>query len=195
MLYINQREYAHVPFNHNVDFGGVPEERRNVGTSGCGLCCSCMVVDHLTTQTLTVEECVRLAEEGGANKFVGTSLRVLGPIIAEKFGLEFSMTNDRSELLAHLAKGGEAIANVGGDTEERTGLFSHGGHYITVISADPDTGTVCILDPSGMDPGKFDEPDRTGKVRMDKPFIYCSLDELMKDAATRDPGFYLFKRK
>ena len=195
MLYINQREYAHVPYNHNTDFGGAPEERRNVGTSGCGICCGCMIVDHLTTYRLTVEECVRLAEDSGANKFIGTSLRVLGPVIAEKFGLAFSTTSDRGELLAHLSRGGAAIAHIGGDREEHIGLFSHKGHYVTVIAADAETQTACILDPTGSDPGKFDEPGRIGKVRIDKPFIYCSIDDLMKDVEPRNPGFYLFRRK
>ena len=51
MLYINQNDYAHVPYQHDMANGGAPVERRNVGSSGCGLCCSCMVVEHLTPTT------------------------------------------------------------------------------------------------------------------------------------------------
>ena len=66
MLYLNQRKFYDVPYNHNVDFGGAPEERRNVGTSGCGICCMSMVVNHLTGKDFPVKDCVRLAESCGA---------------------------------------------------------------------------------------------------------------------------------
>ena len=45
MRYLNQLDYRHVPFYHNASGGGVPEDRRNVATSGCGLCSMCMTVD------------------------------------------------------------------------------------------------------------------------------------------------------
>ena len=60
MLYLNQRNFYDVPYNHDVDFGGAPEERRNVGTSGCGICCMSMVVNHLTGKDFPVKDCVRL---------------------------------------------------------------------------------------------------------------------------------------
>jgi len=192
MLYLNQLEYHHIPYNHNMDNGGVPEERRSVATSGCGLCSLCMIVDHLTVFYLDIEECVKLAEEHGANRKMGTDLRVLSPIVAEHFELDYFATNDRDELIEHLNNGGQAVANVGGDREGYAGLFSNGGHYVVVVSIDGDE--VCILDPS-YEPGKFDEESRAGKVREDAPFLYCSIDDLMKDTDNRDPGFYLFKRR
>ena len=36
MYYVNQLGYPHVYYYHNAEGGGVREDRRNIGTSGCG---------------------------------------------------------------------------------------------------------------------------------------------------------------
>ena len=101
-------------------------------------------------------------------------------------------TSDLNELKAHLAKGGLAIANSGGDREGYTGVFTHGGHYILVVSADDNE--ACILDPSYKE-GKYEEPGRDGKARAVDGFVYCSLKVLAEDCANRTPSYYLFSRK
>ena len=90
MKYINQLEYAHLPYPTKIKMENIPEEKKKttVRSSGCGLCCACMTVDLLTDKSLEIEECVRIAEECGANHSVGTNMTVLAPVIAEKFGLE-----------------------------------------------------------------------------------------------------------
>lgn len=192
MLYLNQLNFSHIPYYHNADNGGPIEGRDNVGTSGCGLCCACMVVEHLTTHKLEIKDCVKLSEENGANRGIGTNMKVLGELIAEKFELEFKTTNDKTEVLNHLRSGGEVIANVSGDREGCTGVFTQRGHYILVLSAQ--NNTVCILDPSYTD-AKFDKDGVREKVSIDAPFIYCDIDTLIEEASNRNPGFYLFKRK
>lgn len=192
MLFINQNDYPHIDYNHNLDNGGMPEGRRSIATSGCGLCSLCMVVDHLTVHSLSVEECKQLSYDNGANRQIGTNLKILAPIVAEKFGLSCTMTSDAEELKAHLRSGGEAIANVGGDRDGYTGLFAHVGHYIVVVSADGDE--LCILDPA-YHTGRYEEEGRKGKVRVNELFAYCSSEALAKDAENRTPSYYLFKRK
>ena len=192
MIYLNQLDYPDMPYAHNVDHGGVPEGKDNVKTAGCGLCSLCMVIDQLTTKHLELADCVKLSQDNRANTHPGTNMRVLGPIGAEMFGMTYCNTNDKEEMLACLRTGGRVIANVGGDYEGHVGLFSHGGHYIVVVSVEGDT--LCILDPSYKE-GKYEEEGRVGKARVDYPFVYCSVDALMEDVANRDPGFHLFKRK
>ena len=51
MKYINQLEHRDIPYEHNLDHGGVPEEKRNVAAAGCGPSCLCMMVDALTLAT------------------------------------------------------------------------------------------------------------------------------------------------
>lgn len=187
MLYLNQLDYRHIPYNHNVKNGGVPEERRCIATSGCGICSLCMIVDHMTTDSLTIEECISLSENSGANHKLGTDLEILAPIVADKYNLEYSFTTKKEELIHHLMVGGEAVVILTGDHDGKSGLFSHRRHYITLISTDGNK--VCILDPSYKE-GKFDIPDRQGRVTISEPFIYCEVDELMNEGEL----FHLFKR-
>ena len=127
-----------------------------------------------------------------ANEKPGTDLKKLGPAVTEKFGLKFEMTNDSQELLEHLRNGGMAIANSGGDRENYEGVFTHGGHYVTVIAANGNV--VCILDPS-LSTDKFETEGRRGKVRIDGNFVYCDIAVLAKDCENRTPSYYLFSRK
>ena len=106
-----------------------------------------------------------------ANREIGTSLKILGPVVAEKFNLNYGETSDLNELKAHLAKGGLAIANSGGDREGYTGVFTHGGHYILVVSADDNE--ACILDPSYKE-GKYEEPGRDGKSESRRWFLFTA---------------------
>ena len=39
MKYINQLEHRDIPYEHNLDHGGVPEEKRNVAAAGGGPSC------------------------------------------------------------------------------------------------------------------------------------------------------------
>ena len=99
MLYLNQLDYRHIHYEHNIANGGVPQERRNVATSGCGVCSACMMVDQLTSTHLSIEECIRLVYQVGASRFVGTRMAILGPALADKFHLGFKATKDMSEVI------------------------------------------------------------------------------------------------
>lgn len=192
MYYINQLDYPHIPYEHNVDNGGVPEGKNNAAAAACGPCSLCMIVENMTFGHIELTDCLKLSAEVGANREMGTNMKILGPVVAEKYGLTYDTTDEVDVLTAHLKNGGMAIANVGGDREGYTGLFSHGGHYIVVVSTDGKD--VCILDPSYKE-GKYEEEGRQGKTQVQKPFVYCSLDVLKKDCDNRSPGFYLFARK
>lgn len=193
MKYINQLLYENMPYPTDVKNPDSPMKNGNIKRAGCGLCCLCMVVDRLTTQSLPLEECRDLSVEHKANLDPGTDLKVLSPVIAKKFGLRYESTDDIQVMIRCLQNGGCAIANVGGDRDDGkyTGVFSHGGHYITVISADEKE--LCILDPS-LKEGKFDEDGRKGKVRIEGDFVYCDPNVLAKDTDNRSPSYYLFTR-
>lgn len=193
MLYINQLEHPHIRYEHNVDNGGVPSERQRVSTSGCGLCSLCMVVEHLTMHTLSIEDCVQLSYDSHANGNVGTDMEFLGPAAAEKFGLQCERTRDTELLIQWLQAGGEAVINVGGDDENGNGVFTHHGHYIVAVSYE--NGEFCLLDPSYSEK-KFVDNGNAHKVRVNAPFIYCSRQVLEEEACgKRDLPLYLFKRK
>ena len=190
MLYINQLDYPDMVYHHNMKEGGAGEYN-TVKVAGCGPCSLCMIVENMTYHHLDLQECLEISENVKANMDMGTDLKILGPVIAEKFNMKYGETSDVKVLQEHLSKGGMAVANSGGDREGYTGLLTHGGHYVVVLSWD---GTeFCILDPSYTET-KFHEEGREGKVREDYPFIYVKEGDLVKDCENRDPSFYLFAR-
>lgn len=191
MLYIDQRQYSHIPYYHNTANGGPVEGRDNVGTSGCGLCCACMTVEHLTTKTLDIEEAVKMAVDNEANRGAGVNMRILGPLVAEKFGLTHRLSESKEEAIAQLRAGGRVIALVTKKPDGTPGLFTKRQHFILLVSTDGEQ--VCILDPY-VYPGKFQEEGRAGKVREDAPFLYCTWDVLMEEV-TPTGRFHLFGRK
>ena len=194
MKYFNQLAYEHIPYRTNVK-KDIPEEQkqRNVRKSGCGLCCACMTVDALTEECLSVEECVRIAEECVANHSTGTDMGVLAPVIAERFGLVYTKTSELSEAIAHLQKGGKIIAHVGVPEGKELGLFTKGGHYISLIATDGKEFT--ILDPS-YTPEKFHIPEREGRVNdADAPFLYCDVETVHSETKPGRVKYHLFERK
>ena len=192
MKYLNQLEYPHIPYPTDVSNPDSKFVNMSIKEAGCGLCSLAMMVEHLTTKTISLKRLISLSIKNKANLTPGTNLKILGPIVADMFNLDFKTTNSIKTAMRHLQNGGSVIANVGGDREGYTGVFSHGGHYIFLLSADKDS--VCILDPSYKE-GKYEEEGRQGKVRVDAPFVYCAPEVLAQDTDNRNPGFYLFARK
>ena len=190
MLYLNQLEYEHIPYPTRVK----QAEPRNstVRSSGCGLCSACMVVDGLTTEVLTIEECVRIAMECEANHSVGTDMKVLAPVIAERYGLRYTQSNELSEAIACLQRGGRIIAHVGVPEGKEIGLFTKGGHYIALIASDGETFT--ILDPS-YKAGKFDIPERAGKVdERHAPILYCDVHTVHAEMKPNRIKYHMFEK-
>ncbi len=191
MIYINQLERKEIPFEHDLDNGGAGEYS-NVAAAGCGPCSVCMVINNMTMDTPSLEEIINLVYEAKANREPGTDMKLLAPLVAERFNLDYKSTDNVGELITHLQNGGMAVANVGGDREGHIGVFSHGGHYIAVIGFV--NGELCILDPS-YKTDKFNEDGRRGLIRKIPPYLYCAPEVLVRDTENRTPGYYLFSRK
>ena len=195
MKYINQREYAHIPYTTDLATEGIAPEgtKNNIKSRGCGLCCLAMAVDILTDKVLGLEEAVSLSEANRANLGRGTNLNIMGPIVAEKFGLSYSATSDLDEAIAHLSAGGVIVAHRGAPEGKDIGLFAKIGHYILLVSTDGKD--FCILDPD-YTPTKFTIPERAGRVDTSHlPFLYASVSDV--DAETK-PGrvkYHMLARK
>lgn len=187
MHYLNQRKYPHIPYPTNIKNGGLPPEKQTAAAAACGPCSLCMTVDLLTDRSLSLEECLQLSIENGANHGYGTDLEILGPVIAQKFGLTYDGTDSVERVISHLQTGGQVIARV------KKGLFTNSSHYILLTAFD---GTdFCILDPS-YTPDKFERPDRTGKVNTcNAPFLYCPKDTVHGETEPCEVKYHLFARK
>ena len=71
-------------------------------------------------------------------------------------------------------------------------MFTDRGHYVVILSACGEE--LCVLDPAYQF-GKFDRDDRRDKVRVEVPFLYCSVEAMEADVATREIHYYLFSQK
>ena len=195
MHYYNQLNYKHIPYHTYLDM----EEKsdidriRTVSQSGCGLCCVCMAVELLTPMTLTIEDCVKISEACRASHRVGTDMKILGPVIAEKYNLEYTPTSDLDEAIRYLQNGGHVIAHVGIPEGKSIGLFTKGGHYISLVSTDGKE--FCILDPSYTE-NKFEIPERAGKVNTkNAPYLYCDVNTVDSECAPGKIKYHIFSRK
>ena len=192
MKYYNQLDYPDMPYITDTNHPGSPFESGTIKKAGCGLCSLCMVVDRLCIETLSLEACRELSYRAGANREPGTSMKILAPVIAEKFDLDLTTTDDPQLLAECLRQGGAAVVHVGGDREGHVGIFSHGGHYVAAIGVRGEE--FCILDPSWK-PDKYQEEPHRSAVRECGVFLYTTAETLAADTANRSPGFYLFHRK
>lgn len=197
MKYINQLENEHIMYACNME-DMTPEKEwlhhSSFAKTGCGLCSAVMVADRLLIDPdFTIKDALQLAYETGANHAPGTDYKLFAPAFAEKMGLRLLMTSDMEDVKRCVRTGGAVVANSGGDREGWTGVYTHGGHYVVVISETED-GRLCVLDPS-LREDKFNEEGRVGKVEVAGKFTYCEPEILRKDTENRTPSFYCFWRR
>jgi len=165
-------------------------------TSACGLASSIMVLDRLYVNSeFYPKDAVELSYECGANHQRGTDYALYAPAFAQKFNLIYKKANTIEELRNCLATGGAAVVHVARNKE--TGyeaIFTTGGHYMTVISNEPD-GRFAILDP-GFAPSKFESERAKKEVQIvDERICLVSAETLMAETDARDGRrFHLFWR-
>ena len=196
MKYVNQLQYPHLLYVTRTNPEVEGHERGKTTTirqAGCGMCAAVMVADRLLPNcTFELEDAISLSYEVEANHRRGTDYDRFGPAFAKKLGLRYQGSNDVEDLRKCLRTGGAAVVLVVAQ-EPATGLFTKGGHFITVISEEPD-GRFAILDPSLKD-GKYDEEHRKGKVEITHDVvILCDGAVLDAEIAKHRIGYHLFWR-
>jgi len=138
MNYINQLNYPDLIYITRTKLEGADRgsgQTTTIKSSGCGLCCAVMVAKNLIPDcNFEIEDAIKLSYESEANAYIGTNYKFFAPAFSQKFNLEYESTCDIERLKDWLGSGGIAVANVGGDREGYTGVFSKKGHYITVIN-------------------------------------------------------------
>ena len=185
-MYHNQHRYSGIPYPHTA------HPSATIKSSGCGVCSISMVVEGLTGTDFPPTASAPWSIEIGARVSGGTDMYRLGREAARRFGLDFTTTSDVGVMLDALRGGAWAIANVGGDRNGYTGVFSSGGHYVVVRGLD--ASRLIIWDP-GYYIGKFDRAGRYGKVTVKGHDLYTLPAILDADCSNRWPRYYLFKKE
>lgn len=58
-----------------------------------------MVVENMTMHSFSLEECRQMVYDLKANMSAGSDLQIMGPAVAEKFGLTYDQTDDINKML------------------------------------------------------------------------------------------------
>jgi hypothetical protein len=153
------------------------------------------MLELLTEKTLDIEECIRISEECGANHSVGTDMTILGPVIAEKYGVVYTRSSDLNEAIGHIQCGGVIVVHVKVQQGAEIGLYTKGGHYMLLVATDGKE--FCFLDPS-YTPEKYLIPERIGKVDVSHaPYLYSDVEILHSETNYKEGGvkYHMFARK
>ena len=83
------------------------------------------------------------------------------------------------------------IVNVANRPDGTPGLFTKGGHYMVLVSADGER--ICFLDSNYS--AAYNEGELKEKVDSSRaPFLYCDADLLEYETENREIKYYLFER-
>lgn len=173
----NQNDYA------DLSYPAKGYEKATVKSGGCGVCASVNAVGALTGKCVSVRVMRDLAVDGGARVSGGTDMQKMMALLCQRYKLKCETTNVMGRVESHLQKGGVVIANAAG-----RGMFSNGGHYITVLGKLG--GKLCIAD-SGLYTGKYSTAKRRPYVTVSGDLIFAEPAILDADCVGRWPRFYL----
>ncbi len=175
----NQNDYG------QLSYPAPGYQTATVKSGGCGLCAAVNAVGALTGRQIPVKQMRDLAVKCGARVSGGTDMKRLTAALNKTCGVTCRQSNHLSELTAHLAKGGVAICNTAG-----RGMFSTGGHYVTVLGLMD--GQLCVADP-GLYAGKYGSARRRAAVTLCGDLLLTRPAVLDEDCRGRWPRYYLLE--
>ncbi len=174
-----QLDYEDVPY-----LSGMGAADGNVANNGCGVCCSSMLIESMLGISFPPRESAKFCKACGAREGFGTNYYICAGALAGRFSLRMRPTESIDEVVRFLNenKNAKAVANVRGDREGYTGVFSDGGHYVLIDGASGDE--LRVYDPMYR-AGRYDTPGRKGKVRMEGFAAYADKEVLRQDCFER----------
>ena len=136
MKYINQLEHRDIPYEHNSRTTAECRRRSGMWLQQAADRYLCMMVDALTLSTYELTDCLKLSNEVGANREIGTSLKILGPSRwVERFNFELWGNGvDLNRTEGAPGKRRTPPSQIpAGTGRVRARVFTLGGGYILVI--------------------------------------------------------------
>ena len=157
-----------------------PHKKRpnaTIGTSGCGVCSSLMIIENCTTYRISLEEFTQKCLDNGCRTPTGSDMTACGNLLKKEYGFEFERTNDVEKLKDHLKQGYLAVACVG-----KIPLFSFTGGHFVVIAGMTDDDNAIVLDPNVRE-GKYGNGQRSEiHFNAENNEVYASFDTIKSDA-------------
>ena len=145
-------------------------------SSGCGPTAAAIVVSSCKGSILPTKMANIFVREGFRTANSGTSWNAF-PFIANYFAFNnYQYTTNLNTAINNLKNGSIIIVSCG------NGLFTTNGHYIVLVGIK--NNTISIYD-TYLYNGKFDIPNRKGKVKISGNTIYCTIDNFKKYANYR----------
>lgn len=167
---INNRNIPY-PYNDN---------NKTIGTSGCGVCSSLMVLLNTTNYEPKLEPYTKELIKAGARESYGSNMFKIAEYLKKEYNISYKATKDVNELKAHLDKGYMATAHVGTHSYFTTGT----GHFVTVAGyvKGAREDKVIILDP-GFSEKKYSELKRVevGIDREGDGIVTAPFETLLED--------------
>ena len=134
----------------------------------------------------TVAQMAKFSLSHGCRDNYGTNVKkLLTELCKSNKGFSFTTTTDENKLVAHLKKGGMAIANQG----DAYNVFSTAGHF--VVAYKMKGKDIQVLDPQ-MYSGKYNAYSRPKRI-VKKTDTGCIINvtQMGKATADRNPAYYL----
>lgn len=97
MKYLNQLDHPDIPYPTDAATEGSRFHDLSIKEAGCGLCSLAMMVDRLTTKTISLKRLIALSLKHKANLHPGTDMKILGPVVADLYDLDFSTHQQREK--------------------------------------------------------------------------------------------------
>lgn len=180
--YYNQNNYTNISYDNPST-----SKKETIATSGCGVCSACMTLNNLCGKELyTVSEMAKFSLSNSCRDNSGTNVeKLLTALCKKNKNFSFTVTDSEDNLVAHLKKGGIAIANQG----DKYNVFSTAGHF--VVAYKMDGNNIEVLDPQ-MYSGKYDAYQRPQRI-VKKTSTGCivSVTQMGKATADRAKAYFL----
>jgi hypothetical protein len=192
MEFVCQLDYPHWIYVTRTGHEGEEFEKgktTTMATSGCGLCSAVMMAHQLIPNCqFELQDALDLSYEVKGNQKKGTDYNIYGPALAEKLNLRYEHSTDIEDLIRCLRTGGCPICIAA------KGIFTKGGHVMTVIAEEHD-GRLVILDPS-FRPDKYTTPEAREQVEIKYDYlVLCDKEVLARECAPKGTPYHLFWRK
>ena len=167
----------------NHPYTSIGDYNQTIGTSGCGPTCASMVVTAIKGTIIPPDMGDLFVRYGYRSANNGTYFSAFR-FVADTFNIGYEETYRLDDVVTLVRNNHYVIVSCA------NGLFTTGGHFITIVGIDGDT--LKIYDPY-LYSGKFETSTRRGKVIVSGNTAYCSIDNFRNYANYQK--FFAFKQE